>query len=250
MKKNKFKIHILLSLLILSLTLTGCTYLNILKNITETSESTNISSIESKSSIIGNNVSDDIPAYSEDPYVEVNSNKPYFTAADYTTQSFEYYSDLDSLGRCGVAYANIGQDIMPTEKRGNIGTVKPSGWHTIKYDFIDGKYLYNRCHLIAYELSSENANEKNLITGTRYLNINGMLPYENKVAAYIKKTNNHVLYRVTPTFTEKNLIANGVLMEGYSVEDNGAGICFNVFVYNVQPGVVINYLDGTSTLVN
>ncbi len=186
----------------------------------------------------------EIPAYSGTPYTEVNGNKPYFTEAELTTQSFETYSELDSLGRCGVAYANVGQDLMPTEPRGEIGAVKPSGWHLVKYDNVDGKYLYNRCHLIAYMLAAENANPLNLITGTRYLNVQGMLPFETKVCDYIKNTGNHVLYRVTPIFDGDNLLADGVLMEAYSVEDAGEGICFCVFAYNVQPGIGIDYATG------
>lgn len=180
------------------------------------------------------------------PYIVVNSNIPYFVESDKTVKSYEKYSTLDTLGRCGVAFACIGQDIMPTEERSSIGMIKPSGWHTVKYDNVDGKYLYNRCHLIGYQLSGENANEKNLITGTRYLNIEGMLPFENMVADYVKETNNHVLYRVTPVFDGDNLLANGVLMEGYSVEDNGDSICFNVFCYNAQPDISINYANGDS----
>lgn len=186
----------------------------------------------------------EIPAYSGTPYTEVNGNKPYFTEAELTTQSFETYSELDSLGRCGVAYANVGQDLMPTEPRGEIGAVKPTGWHLVKYDNVDGKYLYNRCHLIAYMLAAENANPQNLITGTRYLNVQGMLPYETKVCDYVKNTGNHVLYRVTPIFDGDNLLADGVLMEAYSVEDIGEGICFCVFAYNVQPGIGIDYATG------
>ena len=186
----------------------------------------------------------EIPAYSGTPYTEVNDNKPYFTEADLTTQSFETYSELDSLGRCGVAYANVGQDLMPTEPRGEIGAVKPTGWHLVKYDNVDGKYLYNRCHLIAYMLAAENAKPQNLITGTRYLNTQGMLPFETKVCDYIKNTGNHVLYRVTPIFDGDNLLADGVLMEAYSVEDAGEGIQFCVFAYNVQPGIGIDYATG------
>ena len=188
----------------------------------------------------------DIPAYSGKPYVSVNNNIPFFTESDMTEKSFEKYSSLDSLGRCGVAFANIGVDIMPTEERGSIGMVKPSGWQTVKYENVSGKYLYNRCHLIGFQLSGENANEKNLITGTRSMNINGMLPFENMVADYVKETENHVLLRVTPVFEGKNLVATGVLMEGYSVEDDGDGICFNVFCYNSQPGIEIDYSDGSS----
>ena len=186
----------------------------------------------------------EIPAYSGTPYTEVNGNQPYFTEEELTTQSFETYSELDSLGRCGVAYANVGQDLMPTEPRGEIGAVKPSGWHLVKYDNVDGKYLYNRCHLIAYMLAAENANPQNLITGTRYLNVQGMLPFETKVCDYIKNTGNHVLYRVTPIFDGDNLLADGVLMEAYSVEDAGEGISFCVFAYNVQPGIGIDYATG------
>lgn len=186
----------------------------------------------------------EIPAYSGTPYTEVNGNQPYFTEEELTTQSFETYSELDSLGRCGMAYANVGQDLMPTEPRGEIGAVKPSGWHLVKYDNVDGKYLYNRCHLIAYMLAAENANPQNLITGTRYLNVQGMLPFETKVCDYVKNTGNHVLYRVTPIFDGDNLLADGVLMEAYSVEDAGEGICFCVFAYNVQPGIGIDYATG------
>ena len=186
----------------------------------------------------------EIPAYSGTPYTEVNGNQPYFTEEELTTQSFETYSELDSLGRCGVAYANVGQDLMPTELRGEIGAVKPTGWHLVKYDNVDGKYLYNRCHLIAYMLAAENANPQNLITGTRYLNVQGMLPFETKVCDYVKNTGNHVLYRVTPIFDGDNLLADGVLMEAYSVEDAGEGISFCVFAYNVQPGIGIDYATG------
>ena len=186
----------------------------------------------------------EIPAYSGTPYTEVNGNQPYFTEEELTTQSFETYSELDSLGRCGMAYANVGQDLMPTEPRGEIGAVKPTGWHLVKYDNVDGKYLYNRCHLIAYMLAAENANPQNLITGTRYLNVQGMLPFETKVCDYVKNTGNHVLYRVTPIFDGDNLLADGVLMEAYSVEDAGEGIQFCVFAYNVQPGIGIDYATG------
>lgn len=191
---------------------------------------------------------DAIPAYDGKAYVAVNNNEPFFTDNDMTTTAFENYSDLDSLGRCGVAYANICKEIMPTEKRGKIGMIKPSGWHTVKYDVIKDKYLYNRCHLIGYQLAGENANPKNLITGTRYLNVEGMLPFENLVADYVNNTGNHVLYRVTPMFSGSNLVANGVLIEAKSVEDNGGGILFNVYCYNVQPGVGINYENGDSWL--
>lgn len=192
---------------------------------------------------------DDLPAYSDSAYVEIDGNQPFFTDADkQETGSFEEYSDLDYLGRCGTAYANVGQDLMPAdgEKRGSIGQVKPTGWHTVKYDCVDGKYLYNRCHLIGWQLTAENANKQNLITGTRYLNIEGMLPFENMVADYVKETGNHVLYRVTPVFEGSNLVASGVQMEAWSVEDRGEGIEFNVFCYNVQPGITIDYATGES----
>lgn len=191
---------------------------------------------------------DAIPAYDGKAYVAVNNNEPFFMDSDMTTTAFENYSDLDSLGRCGVAYANICKDIMPTEERGKIGMIKPSGWHTVKYDVIKDRYLYNRCHLVGYQLAGENANPKNLITGTRYLNVEGMLPFENLVADYVNNTGNHVLYRVTPMFSGSNLVANGVLIEAKSVEDNGGGILFNVYCYNVQPGVGINYENGDSWL--
>lgn len=190
-----------------------------------------------------------VPEYTGSASVAINNNVPFFNVDEKAagTSSFETYSELDDLRRCGTAYACIGKDIMPTEERGQIGMVKPTGWHTVKYDCIDGKYLYNRCHLIAYCLAGENANEKNLITGTRYLNIEGMLPYETLTAKYMDNNpDNHVLYRVTPVFVGSELVARGVLMEGYSVEDNGAGVNFCVFCYNVQPDVEINYADGKS----
>ena len=191
---------------------------------------------------------DEIPQFSGEPYVVLKNNMPDFSDEDLTAKSFEKYSLLDSLGRCGVAVACIGQDIIPTEERGSIGQVKPSGWRISKYDFVDGKYLYNRCHLIGYQLTGENANEQNLITGTRYFNVEGMLPFENMVAEYVEETGNHVLYRVTPIFEGSNLVANGVVMEAKSVEDGGEGICFNVYVYNVQPGVEIDYATGENRL--
>lgn len=191
---------------------------------------------------------ENIPEYTDKEYIIINNNEPYFTEKDYTLKSFEKYSDLDLLGRCGVAYANVGIDTMPTIERGSIGTIKPTGWHTIKYDIVNGKYLYNRCHLIGYQLTGENDNEKNLITCTRQMNIGTMLEYENKVVDYVKKTNNHVLYRVTPVFKDSNLLATGVEIEAYSVEDNGKGIKFNVFIYNVQEGIEIDYTTGDSKL--
>ena len=188
-----------------------------------------------------------IPAYEGKAYVAVNGNVPFFTEEELSSASYETYGELDPLGRCTVCVASVGQNLMPTEERGSIGAVKPTGWHTVKYDFVDGKYLYNRCHLIGYQLTGENANEKNLITGTRYLNIEGMLPFENMVADYVKETDQHVMYRVTPVFEGDNLLASGVIMEGKSVEDNGEGILFCVFAYNVQPGVSIDYATGESS---
>ena len=191
---------------------------------------------------------DDVPEYSGEAYVSVLDGVPRFIEEDYTDFSYEYYSPLDSLGRCGITAACIGRDIMPTEERGSIGSVKPTGWHTVKYDIVDGKYLYNRCHLIGFQLTGENANKQNLITGTRYLNIEGMLPFENMIADYVEETGNHVLFRVTPIFDGVNLVAHGVHMEAYSIEDFGEGICFSVFAYNVQPGITINYATGENYL--
>lgn len=191
----------------------------------------------------------DIPAYAGNSFVILDDNKPAFSKKDRErTDAFETYSDLDELGRCGVAYANICKELMPTEERGAIGMVKPTGWHTVKYDNVEGKYLYNRCHLIGYQLAGENANEKNLITGTRYLNVTGMLKFEDQVADYVNETNHHVLYRVTPFFEGDNLVASGVEMEAYSVEDKGEGVFFHVFLYNVQPGITIDYATGESWL--
>ena len=189
---------------------------------------------------------EEIPEFSGDAYIAINGNVPFFVEEEYTTESYEYYSELDELGRCGVTMACIGIDIMPTEERGSIGSVKPSGWQSVKYDIVDGKYLYNRCHLIGFQLAGENANKQNLITGTRYLNIEGMLPFEDLVADYVKETENHVLYRVTPIFEGDNLVASGVVLEGWSVEDDGEGICFCVYAYNAQPGIVIDYATGDS----
>lgn len=191
---------------------------------------------------------DDIPSYDGSSYIVLNNNEPVFNKEDINQTSFEEYSPLDNLGRCGAAYANIGIDLMPTEERGSIGMIKPTGWHTVKYDIVDGKYLYNRCHLIGFQLTGENANPKNLITCTRFMNTKGMLEFENKVANYIKETKNHVLYRVTPIYEEDNLLASGVVMEAYSVEDRGEGIKFNVFVYNIQTGIEIDYKTGDSKL--
>lgn len=196
-----------------------------------------------------NNTSDviSIPIYDNEPYKEVNNNKPTFTDSEKELTEKEEYSDLDSLGRVGIAFALVSKSTMPTTKRGSIGMIKPAGWHTVKYDFVDGKYLYNRCHLIAHQLTGQNANPKNLMTCTRSMNVDGMLPFENKVANYIKETNNHVLYRVTPVFDGDNLVANGAYMEAYSIEDKGK-LSFNVYVYNVQKGVTIDYKTGESKL--
>ena len=242
------KLRLLVSALLIAVIMTGC------------SVATNVSKEDIKGAI--NLVSDivkgtnsssydmsSVPEFNgKDAYVVLNNNEPNFTKEDMTTKSFEKYSKLDNLGRCGVAFANVGKDIMPTEERGSIGQVKPSGWQTIKYDIVDGKYLYNRCHLIGYQLTGENANRENLVTGTRYLNIDGMLDFENDIADYVKKTGNHVLYRVTPIFQGSELVCRGVQMEALSVEDNGKGIKFNVFAYNAQPGVEIDYSTGKSKL--
>ena len=189
-----------------------------------------------------------IPAYSGEPFAVLEDNMPRFSLEDYVTKSYETYGDLDALNRCTYTVACIGRDLMPTQERENIGMVRPTGWVTAKYDFVDGKYLYNRCHLIGFQLTGENANERNLITGTRYMNVQGMLPFENMVADYIKETGNHVLYRVIPVFEGNNPLASGVTMEAWSVEDNGEGICFYVYAYNVQPGVEIDYTTGESRL--
>lgn len=191
---------------------------------------------------------DSIPPFTDRAYVELEENRPSFTEEEITATAFEQYAPLDALGRCGTALASVGQELMPTDDRGSIGSVKPSGWQTVKYDIVDGKYLYNRCHLIGFQLTGENANERNLITGTRYLNIKGMLPFENQVADYVKETGYHVMYRVTPIFQGDELVARGVEMEGYSVEDGGDGISFHVFAYNCQPGIVIDYATGESHL--
>ena len=216
---------------------------------TSTNTATNIVEIEKESDISLNDVPeysvslDNIPEYNGTPYIEINNNIPYFTESDLTVESYESYSELDALGRCGTAMACVGKDLMPTEDRESISEIKPSGWINKDYgDLVDGGYLYNRCHLIGFQLTGENANEKNLITGTRYMNTEGMLPFENMVADYIKETNNHVLYRVTPIFDSDNLVANGVLMEARSIEDDE--ILFNVYCYNVQPGVTIDYETG------
>lgn len=225
----------------------GCGSLPGLKDIPweELTESGKSGEESAKADFSGQTV--EVLAWNESPYVPVHDNVPFFEEEDFVEESFESYADLDDLGRCGQAIANVGTDLMPVKEREGIGQVKPSGWQTKKYDSVDGKYLYNRCHLIGYQLTGENANEKNLITGTRYLNVEGMLPFENMVADYIKETGNHVLYRVTPVFLGEELVARGVLLEGQSVEDNGEGIQFCVYAYNVQPGIVIDYATGDST---
>lgn len=244
---TKSKILALICILTL-LTTTGCSFNNNLTtDIQSTAESTTTNQLTSNTPQFNYNL---IPEYTGNAFVEYNNNMPLFTPDEITTNSFESYTDLDELGRCGVTMACLSTETMPTEERGEIGSVKPSGWQTIKYnDIIDGNYLYNRCHLIGYQLSGENANIKNLITGTRYLNIEGMLPFENETADYIKETNNHVMYRVTPVFINDELVARGVLMEGYSVEDNGTGLQFCAFCYNVQPNITIDYKTGKSQLI-
>ena len=233
-KRNHYPVAVLL--LLLTLLFGGCSYVQSGLDTQAVQENTQ-KSYEST----------DIPAYAGNSFVILDDNKPAFSKQDRErTDAFETYSDLDELGRCGVAYANICKELMPTEERGAIGMVKPTGWHTVKYDNVEGKYLYNRCHLIGYQLAGENANEKNLITGTRYLNVTGMLKFEDQVADYVKAADHHVLYRVTPVFEEDNLVATGVEMEAYSVEDCGKGVSFHVFVYNIQPGITIDYATGES----
>ena len=232
--------------------LTGCGLSN---DSTQAKSNTSTSNTVNITNISNNTKGEDKKAesvsygtYNGNSYEVVNNDEPYFSDDDKKrTDAFESYSDLDSLGRCGVAYANICKELMPTEKRGEIGSLRPSGWHTANYhELVDNNYLYNRCHLIGYQLAGENANEKNLITGTRYLNVEGMLPFENKVDDYVERTSNHVLYRVTPIFEGNNLVASGVLMEAYSVEDKGRGVQFCVYCYNVQPGIDIDYATGDS----
>ena len=233
-KRNHYPVAVLL--LLLALLFGGCSYVQSGLDTQAVQENTQ-KSYEST----------DIPAYAGNSFVILDDNKPAFSKQDRErTDAFETYSDLDELGRCGVAYANICKELMPTEERGAIGMVKPTGWHTVKYDNVEGKYLYNRCHLIGYQLAGENANEKNLITGTRYLNVTGMLNFEDRVADYVKATDHHVLYRVTPVFEGDNLVATGLEMEAYSVEDSGKGVSFHVFVYNIQPGITIDYATGES----
>jgi len=239
---NKKTFSVISVILILALLLSGCSNQNNNNNNT-TSEIT----ANNESTVF--NI-DNVPQFSDQPYIVINNNQPNFNKKDLVTECYEFYSELDFLGRCGVTMACVGIEIMPTEKRGSIGQVKPTGWHTVKYDNVDGKYLYNRCHLIGYQLTGENANVKNLITGTVYLNIEGMLPFENMIADYVKETKNHVVYRVTPVFDGNNLLARGVQLEAMSVEDKGEGICFNVYAYNSQPDILIDYATGESRLKN
>lgn len=201
----------------------------------------------SSSSVTAESV-EEVPDYAGEPYAVVNDNVPDFATEELEADAYETYSRLDGLGRCQTAEAVVGQELMPQEKRGSIGQIKPSGWHTVRYDNVEGKYLYNRCHLIGYQLTGENANERNLITGTRYMNTEGMLPFEDMVADYVQETGNHVMYRVVPIYRKQNLVASGVQMEAWSIEDEGEGICFNVYVYNAQPGIEIDYADGESRL--
>ena len=245
----------LISLLLIALVLSACSgsyetettvSVESTQNIITTETTTLPITTEENTEIISEN---SIPDYSDKAYVILNNNKPEFTESEITTKAFEKYSELDNLSRCGVAFACLGVETLPTEERGEIGMIKPTGWHLKKYDCVDGKYLYNRCHLIGFQLSGENANDRNLITGTRYLNVDGMLPFENMVADYIEETCNHVMYRVTPIFEGNNLLCKGVKMEAYSVEDGGKGISFNVFCYNVQPSIKIDYETGESYLI-
>lgn len=242
------KLRLLVGALLLSVVMTGC---SIAESVSKGDIKGTVNSVVNIVKGINSSSYDmsSIPEFNgKDAYVVLNNNEPNFTKRDMTTESFEKYSKLDNLGRCGVAFANVGKDIMPTEERGAIGQVKPSGWQTVKYDIVNGKYLYNRCHLIGYQLTGENANKENLITGTRYLNIDGMLDFENDIADYVKKTGNHVLFRVTPIYQGNELVCRGVQMEALSVEDNGKGIKFNVYAYNAQPGVDIDYTTGKSKL--
>lgn len=241
MRRNFAKI---ISLLLAILMLTACSeFENIEQTVSKEKETTTQYTEIARSESVS-----EVEPYTVYPYTVINNNVPEFEKTDYT-KSFEKYGELDSLGRCTSCIANIGTDLMPTEERGAIGFVKPTGWQVAKYSNIDGRYLYNRCHLIGYQLSAENANPNNLITGTRYLNIEGMLPFENKVATYVKTTSNHVLYRVTPIFKDDELVARGVQMEAYSIEDDGEGVEFNVYCYNVQPDIEIDYKTGNSKYV-
>lgn len=268
MKKFRILFALVALVLILATCLTSCEYLDDIIDIAKDLEQglEDFKEILSELENIELNVPDDstvdpeqnvnipsvgldcIPEFSDVPYVKINDDIPFFTPDEIVSESYELYYEQDKLGRCTLTIACIGPDLMPTDDRGSIGQVKPSGWQSVKYDIVDGKYLYNRCHLIGFQLTGENANVNNLITGTRYLNVIGMLPFEDMVADYIKETENHVMYRVTPIYEGDELVARGVLMEGWSVEDNGEGICFCIYAYNNQPGVIINYADGTSAL--
>lgn len=233
MKKKNYKIYI--TIIGLFIILFGYVYDYKISNAYETADKVSYDILN-------------IPEYTTELYITINNNEPDFNESDYSTDSFEVYSTQDNLGRSGVAFANIGLDLMPSGERESIGQIKTTGWHTVKYDIVDGKYLYNRCHLIGYQLSGENANKENLITCTRQTNIKGMLPFENEVAEYVKKTNNHVLYRVTPIYKDNNLLASGIQIEALSMEDGGVGIKFNVYIYNVQDGIEIDYANGDSKL--
>ena len=248
-KNNKQNIGEIITSIIILMCIIVCGYIS-----QDMEDTNNTNEYKTETSIQKENVTIDlstIPEYSSSPYVEINNNIPYFKEEDYTTNSFEKYSEWDNLGRSGVAFANVCKETMPKEgeERGDIGSVKDlSGWVQKRYDnLIKDKYLYNRCHLIGWQLSAENANKQNLITGTRHLNTEGMLPFENQVAEYIDENeSNHVLYRVTPIYKNNNLLASGVEMEAWSVEDKGKGVCFNIYCYNVQPGIVIDYATGES----
>lgn len=244
---------LILSLMAVSIIFSSCTGSGTEKttsSATTAPAADSIFSSNSESREVQYNLFDEVPEFDNEPYVVINNNIPDFEDSELTTTSYETYGDLDSLGRCTVCIACIGEDIMPTEERGSIGEVKPTGWHSAKYENVDGKYLYNRCHLIGYQLTAENANEKNLITGTRYLNVQGMLPFENEVDDYIEQTGNHVLYEVTPQFKDNELVARGVHMQAKSVEDNGEGVSFNIYCYNAQPGIEIDYATGDSKAIN
>ena len=237
-------------LLALLLCLTGCDAVSSLWGSDQKGSGLSEGNGNAPTTVVGFASVEGLPDYSGQPYVVLENNQPRFTEEEITTKSYEFYSELDALGRCGYTEACVGKDLMPTEDRESISSVKPSGWINEKYDtkLVDGGYIYNRCHLIGFQLTGENANKNNLITGTRYMNVDGMLPFENMVADYVKETENHVMYRATPIFVGNNLLASGVRLEAYSVEDAGEGICFHVFVYNVQPGITINYVTGENWL--
>lgn len=241
----KKKIMLILGLLLMVLT-TGCMNVDLPSTSDTVIDNTYNSNYGELDQREPNITLDDIPVYSGDAVAIVNNNNPQFATLSY--ESYEYYSVLDFLGRCGVAEASLGIDLMPTQERESISQVKPSGWQNEVYDIVEGGYLYNRCHLIGFQLAGENANEKNLITGTRYMNTPIMTKYENAVAEYIKDTGNHVMYRVTPMYKGFDLLPKGLQIEGYSVEDAGNGVCFNVFIYNEQPGITINHTNGDNWL--